>query len=99
MYGATVDLIAEQINEDPEKLGLFEARIAQGEKIEPGDWMPAEYRRQLMGVWQQANVSNERLVADLREWCARAEASGIAVLEEFSARLRGYIPQAVPVAV
>jgi len=56
-----------------------------------------EYRRQLMGVWQQANVSNERLVADLREWCTRAEASGIAALEEFSARLRGYIPQ--PMAV
>jgi stearoyl-CoA desaturase (delta-9 desaturase) len=52
-----------------------------------------EYRAQLMQVWQQANVSNERLVADLRDWCARAEASGIAVLEEFSARLRGYLPQ------
>ncbi len=51
-----------------------------------------EYRRQLMCVWQQANVSNERLVAELQEWCARAEASGIAVLEEFSARLRGYLP-------
>lgn len=56
-----------------------------------------EYRRQLMDVWQQANVSNERLVADLREWCARAEASGIAVLEDFSARLRGYLPQTAAV--
>jgi stearoyl-CoA desaturase (delta-9 desaturase) len=54
-----------------------------------------EYRHQLMRVWQQANVSNERLVSDLKEWCARAEASGIRVLEEFSARLRGYIPQPV----
>jgi stearoyl-CoA desaturase (delta-9 desaturase) len=52
-----------------------------------------EYRDQLTNVWRQANVSNDRLVADLREWCARAEASGIAVLEEFSARLRGYLPQ------
>lgn len=56
-----------------------------------------EHRAQLMRVWQQANVSNERLVADLKEWCARAEASGIAVLEEFSARLRGYLPQPVSV--
>ena len=54
-----------------------------------------EYRRQLMNVWQQANVSNDRLVTDLKEWCARAEASGIAALEEFSARLRGYIPQPI----
>jgi stearoyl-CoA desaturase (delta-9 desaturase) len=52
-----------------------------------------EYRRQLANVWQQANVSNERLVADLKDWCARAEASGIAALAEFSARLRGSIPQ------
>lgn len=55
-----------------------------------------EYRRQLMNVWQQANVSNERLVTDLKEWCMRAEASGIAALEEFSARLRGYVPQPLP---
>lgn len=29
----------------PEKLAEFEARITRGEKIEPGDWMPDEYRR------------------------------------------------------
>ena len=58
-----------------------------------------EHRRQLMRVWQQANVSNERLVTELREWCVRAEASGIAVLEEFSARLREYIPQPQPLPV
>ncbi|HSG15833.1 MAG TPA: 1,2-phenylacetyl-CoA epoxidase subunit A, partial [Anaerolineae bacterium] len=29
------------------KLREFEDRIARGEKIEPGDWMPDEYRRQL----------------------------------------------------
>jgi stearoyl-CoA desaturase (delta-9 desaturase) len=54
-----------------------------------------EYRRQLIEVWQQANVSNERLVRELREWCTRAEASGIAALQDFSARLRGYIPQPI----
>lgn len=52
-----------------------------------------EYRRQLTELWQQANVSNERLVRELREWCARAETSGIHALQEFSARLRGYVPQ------
>jgi len=30
------------------KTGEFEARIARGEKIEPGDWMPAAYRAQLI---------------------------------------------------
>jgi stearoyl-CoA desaturase (delta-9 desaturase) len=51
-----------------------------------------EYRQQLVAVWEHANVSNELLVRQLREWCARAEASGIEALQEFSARLRGYLP-------
>lgn len=51
-----------------------------------------EFRLQLATVWEQANVSNEALVRQLREWCARAEASGIEALQEFSARLRGYLP-------
>jgi stearoyl-CoA desaturase (delta-9 desaturase) len=53
-----------------------------------------EYRQQLLGLWAQANVSNERLVKQLKEWCNRAEASGIEVLHDFSASLRGYLPQA-----
>ena len=34
--------------ETPEQLAAFEARIQNGEKIEPGDWMPAAYRQQLI---------------------------------------------------
>ncbi len=34
--------------EDPEKLAAFEAKIERGEKIEPTDWMPALYRKQLI---------------------------------------------------
>jgi stearoyl-CoA desaturase (delta-9 desaturase) len=51
-----------------------------------------EYRQQLTALWEQANVSNDQLVRQLREWCARAEASGIEALQQFSARLRGYLP-------
>ncbi len=36
-----------------EKLAEFEARIARDEKIEPGDWMPEEYRRQLIRMISQ----------------------------------------------
>ncbi|MDW8326826.1 MAG: 1,2-phenylacetyl-CoA epoxidase subunit PaaA [Anaerolineales bacterium] len=36
-----------------QKLAEFEARIARGEKIEPGDWMPEEYRRQLIRMISQ----------------------------------------------
>lgn len=52
MYGATVDPI-EDTRPDEEKLQEFEARIARGEKIEPGDWMPDEYRRQLIRMISQ----------------------------------------------
>ena len=52
-----------------------------------------EYREQLLSLWEQANVSNERLLNDLKEWCARAEASGIHALQDFSAHLRGYLPK------
>jgi len=31
-----------------ERLAIFEARINRGEKIEPADWMPDEYRNQLV---------------------------------------------------
>lgn len=52
MYGATVEPI-EDIRTDEEKLAEFEGRIARGEKIEPGDWMPDEYRRQLIRMISQ----------------------------------------------
>jgi len=52
-----------------------------------------ELREQLVQIWEQANVSNDKLLAQLREWCAEAEASGIRSLEEFAARLRGYALQ------
>ncbi|NDJ34378.1 MAG: 1,2-phenylacetyl-CoA epoxidase subunit A [Chloroflexi bacterium] len=51
MYGATVDEIEDAAYDD--KLAEFEARIARGEKIEPGDWMPDEYRRQLIRMISQ----------------------------------------------
>jgi ring-1,2-phenylacetyl-CoA epoxidase subunit PaaA len=31
-----------------EHLAAFEARIARGDKVEPGDWMPWDYRQQLI---------------------------------------------------
>jgi len=54
-----------------------------------------EFRQQLLALWEQAHVSNERLVSQLREWCSRAEASGVDALHDFSANLRGYLPQGV----
>ena len=57
---------------DTEKLKHFETRIANGEKIEPGDWMPEEYRRQLIRMISQH--AHSEVVGMLPEgaWITRA---------------------------
>ena len=45
-------------------------------------------REELRQLWLSRSLTREQLAADLQAWCARAEASGIAALEEFSMRLR-----------
>jgi len=57
---------------DQDKLATFEDRIARGEKIEPGDWMPDEYRRQLIRMISQH--AHSEIVGMLPEgaWITRA---------------------------
>ena len=45
-------------------------------------------REELRQMWLNTSVSREQLTKDLQGWCQRAEASGIAALQEFSLRLR-----------
>ncbi len=56
-----------------------------------------EFREKLRALWSGATVSNDKLLAQLRELCAEAEASGIQALEDFAARLRSYQLTPVPV--
>lgn len=71
MYGATLDHLDHPQTED-DRLAAFEQRIAAGEKIEPGDWMPAEYRRQLIRMISQH--AHSEIVGMLPEgaWITRA---------------------------
>lgn len=71
MYGTTIEEIEQDAQED-ERLQAFEARIARGEKIEPGDWMPQEYRRQLIRMISQH--AHSEVVGMLPEgaWITRA---------------------------
>lgn len=57
---------------DSARLAEFEARIARGEKIEPGDWMPDEYRKQLIRMISQH--AHSEVVGMLPEgaWITRA---------------------------
>ena len=45
-------------------------------------------REELRLLWTRTNVSAPQLVSDLQAWCRNAEESGIAMLREFSLRLR-----------
>jgi len=58
--------------DDPQKLEAFEARIDAGEKIEPNDWMPYEYRRQLIRMIEQH--AHSEIIGALPEgtWITRA---------------------------
>lgn len=58
--------------EDPVKLSEFEARIDRGEKIEPADWMPQMYRRQLIRMIEQH--AHSEIIGALPEgtWITRA---------------------------
>ncbi|MFN0299993.1 MAG: fatty acid desaturase [Burkholderiales bacterium] len=47
-------------------------------------------RRELAATWGRSAATREQLVAQLQNWCQRAEASGIRPLVEFSERLRRY---------
>jgi ring-1,2-phenylacetyl-CoA epoxidase subunit PaaA len=60
------------VSTDEQRLQEFEARIARGEKIEPGDWMPEEYRRQLIRMISQH--AHSEVVGMLPEgaWITRA---------------------------
>jgi stearoyl-CoA desaturase (delta-9 desaturase) len=49
-----------------------------------------EMRVELAAIWERSHVSRDQLLHQLQDWCARAEASGISALQEFSLRLRSY---------
>ena len=58
--------------DDPIALAEFEARIAAGDKIEPKDWMPADYRKQLVRMIEQH--AHSEVIGALPEgtWITRA---------------------------
>ncbi|HEU5217682.1 MAG TPA: Phenylacetic acid catabolic protein, partial [Gemmatimonadales bacterium] len=58
--------------DDSARIAAFEARIARGESIEPKDWMPERYRKQLVRMMSQH--AHSEVVGMLPEgnWLTRA---------------------------
>jgi ring-1,2-phenylacetyl-CoA epoxidase subunit PaaA len=72
MYGNTNLTKDFNVDDDPIKLAEFEARIASGDKVEPKDWMPKEYRKQLIRMIEQH--AHSEIIGALPEgtWITRA---------------------------
>jgi stearoyl-CoA desaturase (Delta-9 desaturase) len=47
-------------------------------------------RQDLARLWERSTLNTEQLVHQLKDWCERAEKSGVTPLVEFSHRLRRY---------
>ena len=65
-------------------------RLAELIERHPGLKTVLAYRSELTALWEGAHTSNERLLVDFRDWCARAESSGIEVLREFARYLKSF---------
>jgi stearoyl-CoA desaturase (delta-9 desaturase) len=51
-----------------------------------------EMRTELLATWNRSSASREQMLAHLQDWIARAEASGIAALQDAARRIRSYRP-------
>lgn len=67
--------------------------LASHEKIR----LVYSYRESLQEVWQKTASSQKELVDALQQWCKQAEESGVDVLKNFSATIKGYVPKVATV--
>ena len=64
------------------------AQLAQARAALPDVDTMVKMREELRQLWLNTNHNRAQLAQDLQAWCKRAEASGIAALQEFSMHLR-----------
>jgi stearoyl-CoA desaturase (delta-9 desaturase) len=91
-------LEAERLDSLKSSLRRDEALLSQAEREElavalapsPTLQKLVAMRRELTDLWSRSMASKEQLVAQLQDWCQRAEQSGIVPLARFSERLRSY---------
>jgi stearoyl-CoA desaturase (delta-9 desaturase) len=70
--------------------GAESARLAEALKNSRALATVIAMRDELAALWERSHASKEQLLRQLQDWCHRAEASGVAPLVDFSARLRSY---------
>ena len=77
-------LIAMDTRFEADRLKEFETRIDNGEKIEPGDWMPEAYRNNLLRMMSQH--AHSEIVGQLPEgkWIPHAPGFMCSILKSWS---------------
>ena len=63
-------------------------QLAQARAVLPNVDTMVKMREELRQLWLNTNHNRAQLALDLQAWCKRAEASGIAALQEFSMQMR-----------
>lgn len=79
------------LHREPEQLNEGE-RAAVGQVLAHSTALKTIYqmREELVSIWTKTNLTREQLLAQLQEWCQRADQSDIAGLRRFSRHLRCY---------
>ncbi|MCR9191957.1 MAG: transposase [Gammaproteobacteria bacterium] len=54
-----------------------------------------DHRQSLQSVWQKTATSQKELIEALQLWCKQAEDSGLVLLQQFSERVKSYVPMTV----
>jgi stearoyl-CoA desaturase (delta-9 desaturase) len=77
------------MHRDAEKVPATVAeQLAQARAALPNVDTMVKMREELRQLWLNTNHNRAQLAQDLQAWCKRAEASGIAALQEFSMQMR-----------
>ena len=76
--------------ESPELPAPERAALEQALHVSPVLRTIYAMRQELTALWTRSQESTEQPVKQLEDWCRRAEASGIAALQQFSRTLRCY---------
>ncbi len=67
----------------------LQALLSRYEKLR----LAYSYRQSLQNIWMKTATSQKELVEALQNWCKQAEESGLDVLRQFAAQVKGYVPQ------
>jgi stearoyl-CoA desaturase (delta-9 desaturase) len=87
--GAVIKAAKRWMHRDLEKVPVsMAAALERARAASPVLDKMVTMREELRQMWLNTSVSREQLTKDLQGWCQRAEASGIAALQEFSLKLR-----------